>query len=221
MLLDRAAGMFALIILPLLIAPLFPQLVGSVGTLRVLLWAAAAISAVMLLGVLACFLTGGRYKPLISSILHRLPLGSYIERMFDTVYSYRRNLRTLLAAVGISLLAHSMTVGIALLITQAINPGGAAWSMSILIPLGFLANVLPVTPGGLGIGEAAFNKLFEMAGLTGGAETLLGWRMLTILVSLIGLVLYLCGRRRFIHNVREGGYSHPGSVLPQATEKVF
>jgi uncharacterized membrane protein YbhN (UPF0104 family) len=95
--------------------------------------------------------------------------------------------------------------------------------MSILIPLGFLANVLPVTPGGLGIGEAAFNKLFEMAGLTGGAEALLGWRMLTILISMIGLVFYLRGRRHFIHRslALQEGYSRPGSVLSNATEKVF
>jgi hypothetical protein len=75
----------------------------------------------------------------------------------------------------------------------------------------------------LGIGEAAFNKLFEMAGLTGGAEALLGWRMLTILISMIGLVFYLRGRRHFIHRslALQEGYSRPGSVLSNATEKVF
>jgi uncharacterized protein (TIRG00374 family) len=223
MLLDRAAGMFALIIWPLLVAPLFPQLVGSSSTLRGLLLGAAVVAAGMIAGILACLLTGEKHKHLVSSILHRLPLGSYIERIFDTVCSYRHNRKTLLATVGISLLAHTMTIGIVLLLIQAINPGGATWSMSILIPLGFLANILPVTPGGLGIGEAAFNKLFEVAGLSGGAEALLGWRMLTILISMIGLVFYLRGRRRFIHRslALQEGYSGPGSLLQDATEKVF
>ena len=34
-------------------------------------------------------------------------------------------------------------------------------------------------------------------GLTGGAEALLGWRLLTILTGLVGLVFYLQGRKRF------------------------
>lgn len=226
MLLDRAVGMFALIIWPLLVAPLFLQLGGLISVFRGLLWAGAAVAAVMLLSMLVCFLTGAKSKRLVTSILLHLPLGSYIERMFDTVCSYRHNVRTLLAALGISLLAHTMTIGVTLLLAQAINPGGATWTMSILIPLGFLANILPVTPGGLGIGEAAFNKLFEMAGLTGGAETLLGWRMLMFLISTIGLVFYLRGRRRFVHELsapqaQVEGYFQPGGALPQAAEKVF
>ena len=71
--------------------------------------------------------------------------------------------------------------------------------MAVLIPLGHLANTLPITPGGLGVGEAAFNKLFALAGLEGGAETLLGWRLLTLLLGLVGLVFYLQGRKRFVH----------------------
>jgi uncharacterized membrane protein YbhN (UPF0104 family) len=73
--------------------------------------------------------------------------------------------------------------------------------MSVLIPLGFTANALPFTPGGLGVGEAAFNKLFALAGLTGGAEALLGWRLLTILIGLLGLAFYLQGRKRFVHDI--------------------
>jgi uncharacterized membrane protein YbhN (UPF0104 family) len=71
--------------------------------------------------------------------------------------------------------------------------------MAVLIPLGHLANTVPLTPGGLGVGEAAFNKLFSMAGLTGGAEGLLGWRLLTVMLGLMGLVFYLQGRRKVVH----------------------
>ena len=42
-----------------------------------------------------------------------------------------------------------------------------------------------------------------LAGLTGGAEALLGWRVLTILMSLLGLVYYLQGRKRFVHAAQE------------------
>lgn len=199
MLLDRAAGMFALLIWPLLAVPFISLSLGSTAVLRVLLGIAAVVATVMLLGMVVCFSTRVRNHWWVSWTLDRLPLGNYVEKMFDTVHAYRQNAITLLAAVGISLLAHTMSIGVLLLMAVATNPSEVKWEMSLLIPLGMLANTLPLTPGGLGVGEAVFDKLFGLAGLTGGAEILLGWRLLTILVGLLGLVLYLQGRKRFVH----------------------
>ena len=209
MLLDRAIGMFALMVWPLLVAPLFPQLLRSLPILRFLLWAAAVVSGAMLVGMLVGSMERVRHSRFVAWTCQKLPLGSYAERVFDTVHAYRYNLTTLLAAIGLSLLAHTMTIGGTLLAAQAINPSGFIWQMSILIPLGFLANCLPLTPGGLGVGEAAFDQLFSMAGLTGGAETLLGWRVLMLMIGLPGLLFYLQGRKHLIHD----SFSAP-SVLP-------
>jgi hypothetical protein len=196
---DRAAGMFGLMLWPLLVAPFFPDLLEQVPVLRVLLWGAAGVAAVMLMGFLVAWSDWLRQSALLEWAFRRLPLGDYARRIFDTVHGFRNHLGAVLASVAISLVAHSMSVGVTLLMIAAVNPAGAAWPMAVLIPLGHLANTLPVTPGGLGVGEAAFNKLFSMAGLTGGAEGLLGWRLLTILIGLIGLVFYLQGRKRFVH----------------------
>jgi hypothetical protein len=117
--------------------------------------------------------------------------------VFDTVHFYRHNTGTLLASVGISLLALTINVGVMLLIAKAVVPTGFALKMSLLLPLGLLANALPVTPGGLGVGEASLDKLFAVAGLAGGAEIMLGWRMLSMLTGIIGLVYYLQGRKYF------------------------
>jgi uncharacterized membrane protein YbhN (UPF0104 family) len=105
----------------------------------------------------------------------------------------------LLGAITLSLVVHTLVIGATLLAATAMQQGEVAWQMILLMPLGFLANVLPLTPGGLGVGEAAFDTLFSLAGLSGGAETLLGWRLLTLMVGLIGLVFYLQGRKRFVY----------------------
>jgi uncharacterized protein (TIRG00374 family) len=209
MLLDRVAGMFALVLWPVLVIPLFPQMVGSIKILPSLLVGAGAVAAVMLAAMLICSSIRVRNSLLVSWTLRKLPLGSYLERILVTIHAYRENAGTMLTAVGISLLAHTMSIGVMLLLAVVTNPSGAEWEMAMLIPLGMLANMLPLTPGGLGIGEAAFNKLFLLAGLTGGAEVLLGWRVLTILVGLLGLVFYLQGRKRIVHE------SPPSNVLLQ------
>jgi uncharacterized membrane protein YbhN (UPF0104 family) len=70
--------------------------------------------------------------------------------------------------------------------------------MCLVIPMGDVANSLPLTPGGLGVGETAFSVLFKLAGLQGGAEALLCWRIWRAMVGLIGLVIYLRGMRRSV-----------------------
>lgn len=133
-------------------------------------------------------------------LFEKLPLGNYLMRIFDTIYKYRHNPVTLLSVVGISLLIHAINIGIILFLSIVINPLGLRWEMSFLIPLGFLATTLPVSPGGIGVGEAAFSKLFAIAGLRGGAELLLGWRLLALAVGLGGLFFYLQGRKRFVRD---------------------
>ncbi|HWP45487.1 MAG TPA: lysylphosphatidylglycerol synthase transmembrane domain-containing protein [Blastocatellia bacterium] len=198
MLLDRAAGMFALLALPLIIAPLFPQLLGS-GVMRALLLTAALIAAAMLAG--AAVLSSKRVINSRFSPFRLLPFGKYVERVIHTVHICCRKPGALLAATGISLLAHTLSIVVILLVAWAMIPAGFAWRMSIMIPLGLLANTLPLTPGGIGVGEVAFNRLFAEVGLEGGAEVLLGWRLLMLLASLTGLLFYLQGRRRFVHQM--------------------
>jgi uncharacterized membrane protein YbhN (UPF0104 family) len=89
-------------------------------------------------------------------------------------------------------------MAITLLLARALDPAGFAWAMVLLIPLGFMANVVPLTPGGLGVGEAAFDGLFRLAGFSGGAELLLAWRLLTVLPAAVGLVVYFQAGRRFV-----------------------
>ena len=198
LLLDRAAGLFALLVWLLLAWPLFPQLVRSMPILGQMLWIAALTVVAMLAAVSVCFSTRLRNSRLLSW-LERQPLGRHLTQVFDTIHSYRSNIASLWTAVGISLFAHTLTILAMLLVARAVVSATVTWKAAILIPLGMVVNALPLTPGGLGVGEAAFDALFKGAGLTGGAETLLAWRLLMLLISLLGLIFYLQGRRQFVY----------------------
>jgi hypothetical protein len=196
---DRVIGLFALLLWPLLAAPFFPALLAGSAVLRGVLGAAALVAtAIAVLFVVAS--PRVLFAPAVVRALRRLPGGRYLWTALETLSALRRAPRTVAAALGLSLLAHTLAVGIVLLVAQATNPGGAAREMSLLVPLGLIANTLPLTPGGLGVGEAVFDRLFALAGLVGGSETMLGWRVLTVVVSLLGLGFYLKGGRRFVHH---------------------
>jgi uncharacterized protein (TIRG00374 family) len=197
-LLDRVFGTLALVLLPLLLAPMFPQLLRSVPMLRGMLWIAAAAAAAMLGGLLICFTGRADDGSLAARIFQRLPLGSYAKRIYETVHAYRHDRTTLVGVLAISLLVHSLLVVSMLILVHVTSADGVRWPMAVLIPLGFVANTLPLTPGGLGVGEVAFRTLFQLGGFTGGVEALLGWRVLTVLITVPGLLFHLQGRKEYL-----------------------
>jgi hypothetical protein len=132
-----------------------------------------------------------RYHRWLSGLLGKLPMGNILERIMGTLHDYRQHRGVLAGAVAVSLVIHSILIGLTLLVALALDAAHFSWRIALLAPLGLLANVLPVTPGGLGVGEAAFASLFRLAGLTGGPAVMLGWRVVTIFGSLAGLVFYL------------------------------
>jgi uncharacterized protein (TIRG00374 family) len=198
-LLDRAVGMFAMLLLPVLLVPASLETLSASAVLRQLLWLSTVGAILMLVGFLLTFSDRVRHSRVVEWAFERMPLGKYALRMFDTTHQLGEHPRPLAAAVILSLASQALTVVILLILTQATSPGEPVARAAILVPLGLLANTLPLTPGGLGLGEAAFDRLFRLVGMESGAEAMLSWRLLTTVIGLLGLVYYLQGRRRVVH----------------------
>ena len=98
-------------------------------------------------------------------------------------------------------------IGAIILLAAVVLGSAFNWSVVVLIPLGLLANAVPATPGGLGVGEAAFDSLFRLGGLSGGASVLIGWRLVMLVPAAIGLAIYLGGRKQFV-TAAASGSSH-------------
>jgi uncharacterized membrane protein YbhN (UPF0104 family) len=75
-------------------------------------------------------------------------------------------------------------------------PNAQPLTVCLLALLGMVANALPITPGGLGVGEAAFEGLFRMVGYSGGARIILAWRVGMLALCFLGSALYIAGARR-------------------------
>ena len=192
---DRLIGLFSMLLLPLLFAPMFPKLIQRVLVLRYLLVTTALIAAVMLAGFLVCL-----WNQSILNWLDRKPFGyrkwrSLAIRALRTIRVYRHSPQILVFAFVASMLANLSLIGVTALGVLIMTPSALEMKMCLVIPMGYVANSLPLTPGGLGVGEAAFNALFDITGLHGGAEALLCWRIWSALVGILGLIFYLRGLR--------------------------
>lgn len=60
----------------------------------------------------------------------------------------------------------------------------------------FLTTAIPLSPGGLGVSEAAAARLWLLCGVTTGAATYLAFRVVSVLHAAVGLAVYVGMRRR-------------------------
>lgn len=60
-----------------------------------------------------------------------------------------------------------------------------------LLPLGYLAVVIPISPGGIGVGHAAFSTLFNFIGQTNGASLYNVYWVMCLIISLFGMIPFV------------------------------
>ncbi len=203
LILDRLVGLFSLILLPILFAPFFSDLLRSVPVLREILY----FDALLGVGMLLCAALLMYFPPTrswLAWLLGRWPgVKSLALRVIDGLVAHGKDRGTLFYALLLSLLANLALIVVTGLGLYAVDPNSFSLRLTLVAPMGHLVNSLPLTPGGIGVGETAFNALFELAGMDGGAEALLCVRLWNFLVGLLGLLVYLFGVARIVHPFAE------------------
>jgi uncharacterized membrane protein YbhN (UPF0104 family) len=193
-LLDRAIGFAAAFAAPLAVVPFFArELAASPGAMTL----TGVCAAVFATGGLALALVLFAPATLRRVIPDRWQTG-IVVRSLSAVRLLRRHPRALATSFALSLLAQFVSILAFGVLAYALGFDQFAPMLVVGVPLGFVANALPLTPGGLGIGEVAFHRLFSELGLRGGAEALVGWRLCMAVLGAIGGVVYVRGRGRFI-----------------------
>jgi glycosyltransferase 2 family protein len=194
LLVDRAVAMFALLTLILLLLLAQPALM-RVPVVRGATVAVGGALAAMLAGTAVVWSARVRASALYRGAVARRPLGRYLGRAADAVYRFREHKRALLAAAALSMTGHALLALTFAIAGTVLVPGVPIMTVGTLSLLGLFANLLPVTPGGLGVGEAASEALFRAVGVTGGASLMTAWRVGSILVCVLGAAFYIRGMR--------------------------
>lgn len=193
LLFDRAVGLFSLLLLPLLMIPFFAGLMKFEAVEA----AMAAMSLLVLAAMLAFLIC--IFIPDAPVVIDRwmgqpnLPGKALALRLFRTISAYRGHPGALVRALALAIAANLILIGTLMLAVVVVDPSGLEVRLSVLIPIGQVVNSLPLTPGGLGVGESAFQALFGLTGVTSGANALISWRIWNFIASLAGLAFYLRG----------------------------
>lgn len=194
LLVDRLAALGALMVVVLLIGAVEGRILFDTAVGRSLaLLSLGVLGAQILLTALA-WSNWVRATRLYRWVTTDAPGAPVVARLAASLHRFGEHRGAVLAALAWSATGHTLTAALFGATGYVMFGPSAVLTAVVLSLFGMLANALPLTPGGLGVGEAAFDRLFAVAGLTGGAGMLLVWRVATVPVALLGFVFYVTAR---------------------------
>lgn len=132
----------------------------------------------------------------LSGFAGKLWFGGTIQQLLSAMRQFSSRKRVLLAALGLAAFGHLCTVAGVAVIAGGLYGARAALGSTFVSPLVFFASSVPVTPSNLGWTETVAEAAWGVFGLRGGMFIFLVWRVVTMLVSLVGCTSYLNLRGR-------------------------
>lgn len=120
-----------------------------------------------------------------------------VLKVYRALRAYRDHPRELLVAWAVSVVIQGIGVAYYWYTTVELTGQVPVFSeFVIVLPFGMIATVIPIAPGGLGVGHVAFDKLFSLVGLNGGANVFNVITLGQLVLNLTGIVPYLFMRRK-------------------------
>ena len=192
---DRLLGLAGFALLGLGFLPLaWPQVQGVAA----LGWV-ALVTLLLGLGVLLAGLwTLAPLQPgqdPVARLLAWLPLQRATHKLYAATRTYSQHPRALLASLGYSLL---LQFGVLCVFFGLLNLLGGEIEfalLAVLLPLAMIFVALPLTPGGIGVGHAAFAAILAPAGVALGADLFNLFVLVQMLAFLGGAGAYLSYRQ--------------------------
>jgi uncharacterized protein (TIRG00374 family) len=189
MVLDRVLGLVSMVFLGFIAAC---YMAITVTFIRPYLLGFGAIFLTLIGGVAALHFIGGRHE-------HKQTAAEgLVERIWNRLTSIIASLRihdysprVLTFVVLQSMVIHLLAVALIYICSVYAKSGLDFLRVFVATPIGLLVNAIPLSPGGLGIGENAFEILYKMIGGVNGATSFLLARVFLYSPALIGLVYVL------------------------------
>ena len=133
--------------------------------------------------------------PIFRQFVCRMP--EKVQNLMAALVQYWKHPMHLLGAIGISMLSHAMIVVTFILSAILLRDSLPLSTHFVVDPMAMTLNIVPLTPGGLGVTEGAFSYLFAMLGSSNGSMVALFGRFIQYVVFVTGGSIALVGTRMY------------------------
>jgi uncharacterized protein (TIRG00374 family) len=198
-LMDRVLGLYAMIFLALAVMIYDFGHVSQVPTLMTLFYFIIALFVVFTVALSLIFSSKVYKTQILKRVINKLPLAEKFMKIYESLHLYGNSIPRIAQVIGISLIAQS--TAILFLYMVGVVSGYTdipAKTYFLVAPLGFMATAIPISPAGVGVGQAAFYFLFNI--YTGhssevGPTTITAFQVCSFVVSLSGAFFYMRYKR--------------------------
>lgn len=123
---------------------------------------------------------------------------AFLRATLATVAKSATDRKVLAKILAISLVAQVMIVGVGLLCVGVLDVAVGPDALGVLLPTTMIGNSLPLSPGGVGVGESVGAFGFSQLGLPGwtGSETILVLRFASAAWAIPGLLFWMAWKKR-------------------------
>jgi uncharacterized protein (TIRG00374 family) len=115
-----------------------------------------------------------------------------VAEIGEALLVYARRPAALGGAFALSVLMHAVYIALFVTLGREVAPVSLApLDVSVIYPIGMLTSILPLAPGGIGVGHAAFASLFALFGVARGADVFNAFIVGQMVPNLLGVIPYL------------------------------
>jgi hypothetical protein len=194
-LMDRIMGLFSMIVMALVVMIYDFQHINQVPALYTLFWLILGLFSGFSIALLLIFSQTLYEKQFLIKIIKKLPLSGKITTAYESIHLYGQSGTRLICVVSLSLLSQVSAILFLYLVGQRTGYSEVPLTTYFLVaPLGFMATAIPISPAGVGVGQAAFYFLFNShLGKTTnlGSTIITAFQVGTFIVSILGALFYL------------------------------
>jgi glycosyltransferase 2 family protein len=196
---DRGLSLAAMMSLALLFMLLRLDRMLAVAPLTALLLSVALALGALAVGALALLLAPGALAWAEALAAGRPRVAALLSQAGAVLLAFRRNLPAALAAGAVALTAAAVSILAVAVLALSLQIGPlSALDYLVATPLALLANALPLTPGGLGVGEVAFDQICGWLDAArsgaGYAGIFFAFRAVSLVVLPVGLLSFIVHR---------------------------
>lgn len=196
-LIDRLMGLSGLILLVGVSSILFSShILGNSPAMQPLLMTNYVLAVIVIIALVLFYF----FHDFIRNIFKKLE-AAFLPRVWEKIIQLWDDLtgikQKLVKALVLSILVQFIAVLMFWCLIYPFVDGHMDFREALaFIPLGLMTLALPVAPGGLGVGHAIFQKLFQFSGIDNGASLFNLYFFVTLSVSVLGSIPYLLNKKK-------------------------
>jgi glycosyltransferase 2 family protein len=157
---DRVFGLLAVLFMSLIFSLLYWHRMQQVPALAALGTSIIATAAACVVGGGVLFGVPDLTRPLEARLLRWPRVARLIAEVREMILMLRTSPLALLAAFALALVTQILAVFAVVVLAETLKIGALSVAdYMFAVPLTLLANALPLTPSGIGVGEAAFDQI--------------------------------------------------------------